>query len=71
MVKTKHIKKKKKKSYTMGISLAAPGLRHLPVQGAWVPCPDGEPSSHMMGGAARKSKVAPFCKVGPQGFDRP
>ena len=55
----------------MGISLAAPGLRHLLVQGVWVPCPDGEPSSHMMGGGARKSKVAPFCKVGPQGFDRP
>ena len=62
---------KKKKKLRNGDFPGSPWVKTLPMQGVRVRCPDGEPSSHVMGGAARKNKVAPFCKMGPQGFDRP
>ena len=65
MVKTKYVKKKMLQNRDF------PGSPWLPMQGVQVPCLDGEPSAHMVGGAARKNKVGPFCKMDPQGFDRP
>lgn len=61
----------KKKKLQNGDFPGSSCVKTLPMQGVRVRCPDGEPSSHVMGGAARKNKVAPFCKMGPQGFDHP